>query len=1448
MQRQQMIGLLLVWVAALGLTSCAQDVGDIDRTQPNKLKKSALEGEWYMRQTVVGVPGTAMSSFVGLEGDANRIRFVAQESTLVAHRVHEDVLGIDTAKPPVIGEDVVISDTTPEGWTGAPVAAFRVLGHFDVQREYNPSTGEQSNVISENASDRHWSDRDFIRVDWTQNLIATSVNPMVDIEHQSTTQWWQPGNDEASPLYVECRDAAGQWIDCDPEDLSSQDQLAYLDVTTSYVIEPNWIACVLTFGFPNYGGDCGPETIQIRTSFMKIPEGDPERYEPRVYTDKEMSWFGFFRTERCRYDRLYGCVDQGRVFMASRRRIWEDWKDASGQRLPYNERTPKPIIYYINEDFPLDLLDEAATVGAEYDDIFTGIVQATGNLQRSQSMYYVCANNQDQVNLWRVALLKGDGQGAEQVAQSLPDIPNAADLWAQTSGWDPTWVADGRSREAVVAELVKGYNDGACDRLSKHKRIGDLRYSYLAWIDNPQQEGPLGYGPSANDPVTGEAFTVDAFLYGASLDTYVQYTVDIIDLINGDLDPVAFGHGEHIDGYLRDIDARFGYRSSPAKLEAAEQKRVADFQAKLEQAKARRSTPDFQSRLSIDPSLLIKETDNAQTIWQQLRGTPLESMLLTPEVKVGLGAGLFGPDDPVSQDMIDAIDPAALLMPPSSSRTSQTHSDSAYSHWKQFERLSNPKGDGNGCMYMASFLDNQLLGLAMDFKDKYGHITDPTERRLRIFYDLRGSIFLHVAEHEIGHTVGLRHNFESSFDAMNYHPEYWRIRFQTDKQLGYSHVKPDRGITLYDHQKNIREYQFSSTMDYGARPNSQFHGLGLYDRAALSYAYADLVHVFKPDAVPHKLTATFERVTNYDPETKSGSNYNLIREEVPLGRSSQQITDWKDIEDARIVERGTDNVISTDGFDHDLNFWHYSVIPALFLANFDDPNGGNMEVMYNREFIPLADYQQGGRLRVPYRFCGDEYRGALPGCNVFDEGADYNELVQTAIEGYDAYYFINSYRRGRAGWGLYLWPYIMRLYNRYFLPVSNIYQQWYIRSIEWGVEFSSNPYAGGIQQVGVEDGLRALLGVLSQPHPGTYRFNADRNQFIHITNDLGYRCSAFDKACEDFPDPRDTGDAADYLDLEPGLMVKWRYSRFQYDSGYYYYLHYEILSSFWDRLAALWALTNPETNFKGVDSSSDIVGFQIPYYALYDYELSRFFGGIIAEDFGNFAPVIPTLGAPGGNTAGSVLTQFALQDPLGTWKQLNDYRDANQYRLINPYPESYNHSSFTDRLFTGAYALSFFQVLYDQSFNHACHIFVSGQGDGFTLADSDSDGVLDIQEGSVDRNDNNIPAYLDPAETPSEADWFPMPDIEAYTDPFNNKTYVAVDYRDYDLAGRRHYVPAIEMLRQANAWKALYERDPANFSIKREVQSARQSIELLIMTNQVFMLINSPWWIPDLTP
>ena len=62
--------------------------------------------------------------------------------------------------------------------TDTPVLVYKILSHFDIKREYNPGTGEETNVISENEKDRPWSQRQYMRVDWSQNFADPQTGRM----------------------------------------------------------------------------------------------------------------------------------------------------------------------------------------------------------------------------------------------------------------------------------------------------------------------------------------------------------------------------------------------------------------------------------------------------------------------------------------------------------------------------------------------------------------------------------------------------------------------------------------------------------------------------------------------------------------------------------------------------------------------------------------------------------------------------------------------------------------------------------------------------------------------------------------------------------------------------------------------------------------------------------------------------------------------------------------------------------------------------------------------------------------------------------------------------------------------------------------------------------------------------------------------------------------------
>ena len=75
------------------MTSCAKRVGDIDRTQPNKVKKSDLEGVWYMLETVTDLPATSAATFEGETGKMEKIVWQFEEEMLLAYRSYPRLPG-----------------------------------------------------------------------------------------------------------------------------------------------------------------------------------------------------------------------------------------------------------------------------------------------------------------------------------------------------------------------------------------------------------------------------------------------------------------------------------------------------------------------------------------------------------------------------------------------------------------------------------------------------------------------------------------------------------------------------------------------------------------------------------------------------------------------------------------------------------------------------------------------------------------------------------------------------------------------------------------------------------------------------------------------------------------------------------------------------------------------------------------------------------------------------------------------------------------------------------------------------------------------------------------------------------------------------------------------------------------------------------------------------------
>ncbi len=254
------IGIAVASLLASFFFSACAGQGDINRVQPDAIEKSLFQNDdgsarlFYYRKTTVGVPPTSAYSFEGLMGDMYKVRFDIRKEFLVGYRSYDYAAG---------SENPTTGGTNN---TDTPFLIYKILSHFDVKREYNPGTGEETNVISENTTDRPWEDRAFMRVDWSQNLAEGTEPDMTDPMYYL--------------LYAHKLDT-GYAIGTDDAALTNPDRPIihrdYIDWVSKEQRTPDLLACYKQFGADDEVGPfgCGPAEITYRNSLLPVPELSP---------------------------------------------------------------------------------------------------------------------------------------------------------------------------------------------------------------------------------------------------------------------------------------------------------------------------------------------------------------------------------------------------------------------------------------------------------------------------------------------------------------------------------------------------------------------------------------------------------------------------------------------------------------------------------------------------------------------------------------------------------------------------------------------------------------------------------------------------------------------------------------------------------------------------------------------------------------------------------------------------------------------------------------------------------------------------------------------------------------------------------------------------------------------------------------------------------------------
>jgi hypothetical protein len=811
------LGLVLFASAAVG---CVPRTDDINRVQPGYVDKAFYQSghEWHYRRSIVD---SETANQVAIEGAGDlwvdRVVWEIQEDLLIARKPYSAIPGSGLDSIPG-GED---------DFEGPVIGMWPIESHFDIIRDYDTLTRRERNTIVENSVDRPWNERRYMRVNWANNLVqygsptsfygAYSVG-WVPLQFISTGSQW---------THIETRGSEGDLTSARISD-------DYMEYSERVFLSQDTFTCWAFAGFSlavRFGG-CGFGEATVRHSFVRIDEdsGHTPRFYPDTYVRKDENGeitpddetgeveredvygrFGVFRLDTPTYDRGYGITQSGRLYRAMLFNIWEESVDENGDEIPYELRQEKPIIYYLNAEYPARYRETAAEVGAEYNRVFKNMVADLKGVSTDEvmDMFEVRTNDCNETNIvnyvlerpelayavGRITCGENDVCGLPTVeGQSMSDM-DALQLELEQE------IGLGNLRKVCTSLEAATYDRPTGKSDFNWQRVGDLRYNFIVWLNNPQRSGWGGYGPMHADALSGETIAATAYIRGVYYEIGAANVADYICFMNDEEDcsMTNIAYGQNIRAELADTRDRY--------LEIS-QTRASDAMMSELRNRMDALTSRADGGLPVD-----KSGRSIENRLSRLAGTEMEKRLMDPGMMALLSDGQWLTKE------LDGEVPSYV-----------TENATLENFWRFFSPLAPERDEARRMMEAGGFcfltqdLDPHYAGLALDLKDL------SREERIEV---ISNRMIKHVILHEVGHNVGLAHNFEGSYDALNYNPRFWEI-------LG---TGPENEV-----ENNLDEYRHTTVMEYMSSKGMFADALGTYDQAAIRFAYGNQVQVFASDA------------------------------------------------------------------------------------------------------------------------------------------------------------------------------------------------------------------------------------------------------------------------------------------------------------------------------------------------------------------------------------------------------------------------------------------------------------------------------------------------------------------------------------------------------------------------------------------------------------------------
>ncbi|HEY3252393.1 MAG TPA: hypothetical protein VGJ91_00540, partial [Polyangiaceae bacterium] len=597
----------------------------------------------------------------------------------------------------------------------------------------------------------------------------------------------------------------------DPDAPTFDAKSGYFDITNKVFVTPQKVftpfgylpACYLSpdfFGGSGPTGNCNSSEVKVRLSFRRVVDND---YEPVHWDGSRMDMFGMFTTgtvnpDRLGYDRDYGVVDDKWYRFVSRHNIW--------QRSHAGDAQGAPIPCYTDQTTPVGALptrDEITGNGDPGPDGTDDECQTAGAGSRCDQFSHKCTLPYAQRTLKITPFYYGPESDPSLFAVSAEALSQWDGALRQTAqaarytecirvrgGVTPDVIAGCKadydpSLETALATMPKVFtlchnpvvvgDDAACGKPGLLARVGDLRYHMINLIQKPQTGSPWGIMVDAVDPITGEVVAASVNLWNSVTDIASQGAVDTMRWYLGELSNADISSGNYQKGAINAaVRAPQSAAASPPLLSAADVKaRLAALDTRLNDgtkldlpspsvgAQKLADWAESATRQKFGNSVLGTGNAGIDGRMTAARGSPVESALMTAQYThlAGLDPRQQPTDDQTNrasplrgnfaQFLADFEQQRQIRLAALGRCSEEAPEPSSLGDWAAIMDRKFPLADE----------DPQTPGVqasAAAVADRNGKWRDFIRRRLTVG----------VLEHELGHSMGLRHQFTSSFDAL----------------------------------------------------------------------------------------------------------------------------------------------------------------------------------------------------------------------------------------------------------------------------------------------------------------------------------------------------------------------------------------------------------------------------------------------------------------------------------------------------------------------------------------------------------------------------------------------------------------------------------------------------------------------------------------------------------